>query len=112
MTTPPRRRLLLGGLIVCVLLVVVLSPLASSAPDGLERVARDHGFLGTARQHALRDSPVADYAMEGVDDDRLRTALAGVVGVAFTFAAAYALMRLVGTRRVKPDNDIDSGARS
>ena len=112
MSTSTRRRLLLGGFIVCVLLVALLGPLASSAPDGLDKVARDHGFDETARRHALRDSPVAGYAVDGVDNDRVGTALAGVIGVSITFAVAYVVLRLVRTRRANPDLEIDRGARS
>src|SRR5207253_1608486 len=48
----PRRRAgrlwWLAGLAIAALVVVILAPLASSDPDGLERVAQDHGFLASA----------------------------------------------------------------
>jgi hypothetical protein len=73
------------GLAVAVVLALVVSPFASSQPDGLERVAIDHGFAGQARGHAMADGPLADYAVTGVDGARLSTGLAGVIGVVVCF---------------------------
>ncbi|MFC1872112.1 PDGLE domain-containing protein [Chloroflexota bacterium] len=74
--------------IIC-LLVATLAPLASSAPDGLERVAEDHGFF------ALGEGPlfeiVADYVFPGIVNEALATILAGYLGVAVVFAIAYGL---------------------
>ena len=39
--------------------------------------------------------PTAGYAVEGVDDDRLSTGLAGVIGVTVTFAIAGGLFLVV-----------------
>ena len=49
-----RRRWWLVGLAVALLVVIVLAPLASSAPDGLERVAIDAGFAGQGNQDRFR----------------------------------------------------------
>ena len=57
----------LGGLAVALLLAFVVSPWASSEPDGLERVAIDQGFADNATDHATAGSPLADYAVSGVD---------------------------------------------
>lgn len=51
------RLLWFGGLLVAVVLAGAVSALASTAPDGLERVAEDHGF---AEQAAARAAAVAD----------------------------------------------------
>jgi PDGLE domain len=75
-----------AGLVVALILAFFVSPQASSQPDGLNRVAIDEGFAGQEAPHGLEDSPVAGYGVEGVDDERLSTGLAGVVGVAVTFA--------------------------
>ena len=53
----------------------------ASSPDGLEKVAEDQGFDRDEPDHALADGPLADYAVEGVDDERLSTGLAGLIGV-------------------------------
>jgi hypothetical protein len=74
------------GLAVALALAFFVSPEASSEPDGLNKVALDEGFAGQERAHATEDSPLAGYGVEGVDDDRLSTGLAGIAGVAVTFA--------------------------
>jgi PDGLE domain len=74
------------GLAVAFALAFFASPEASSKPDGLNKVAIDQGFSDQEKAHATEDSPLAGYGVEGVDDDRLSTGLAGIVGVAVTFA--------------------------
>lgn len=61
------------------LLVALFSPLASSDPDGLEKVAEDKGFIDEGK-----DPPyevIADYVFPWVDNEDLATILAGIVGV-------------------------------
>ena len=53
------------ALVFC-LLVATISPLASSAPDGLEKVAEDQGFIGAAKSSSFE--VVADYVFPGVDN--------------------------------------------
>jgi hypothetical protein len=90
--------LLAGGLAVTLLLALVVSGFASGEPDGLERVAEDEGFADTAEDHALADGPLADYAVRGVDNERLSTGLSGVTGVAVTFALGAGLFTLFRRR--------------
>lgn len=82
------KRLLVLGLLVSVLLAGVVSFYASSSPDGLEKVAEDIGFLETAEPHAIENSPLADYGVSGVDDERLSVGLSGLIGVALTAVVA------------------------
>ena len=94
------RRVRLGaflaaGLAVAAALAFFVGPRASSEPDGLERVAIDEGFADRESDHPLADSPTAGYETEGVDDRRLSTGVAGLVGVAVTFAVAGGLFLLV-----------------
>ena len=63
-----------GGLLVVAAIVVVLAPLASPDPDGLERVAEDHGFLGAARDALY--SIIPDYVFPGLTGNAA-TILAG-----------------------------------
>jgi hypothetical protein len=86
------------GLAVTAILAVVVSGVASSSPDGLERVAEDEGFIDEAEDHDLAGSPVADYGVEGVDNARLSTGLAGLIGITITFAVGYGLFALVRRR--------------
>jgi hypothetical protein len=88
------RALLVAALLV---LALVLAPLASSSPDGLERVAAEQGFADKATP--ARASPISDYALPGVDDPWLTGALAGLAGTAAVFTAGCATARLLRRRR-------------
>jgi PDGLE domain len=88
-----------GGLLLAAVLALVVSGFASSSPDGLERVAEDKGFLENAKDHLFADGPLADYAVKGVDNERLSTGLSGLIGVLVTFGVGWALFALVRRRR-------------
>jgi cobalt/nickel transport protein len=111
--TTGRRRA--GFWIAGVLLALVIaggaSHYASSSPDGLQRTAADTGFAHTARDSAAADSPLAEYTVSGVDDDRLSGGLAGVIGVAVVLVLAGGLTLLVRRRNGEPaDADADPAA--
>lgn len=91
-----RLALVLGA--VTLLIAGVVSFYASSSPDGLEHVAESTGFAHTAEEHAGSNGPLADYAVKGVDNERLSGGLAGVVGVAVTLVLAGGLTLLVRRR--------------
>lgn len=95
--------LVLVGLGLALALAFLVAPEASSKPDGLEKVAGDEGFLDGAQDHDLAGSPTADYGVEGVDNSRLSTGLAGALGIAVTFAAGGGLLFLV--RRSRGEDD-------
>jgi hypothetical protein len=78
-------------LLVALVLAGGVSFYASSSPDGLERVAEDHGFIETADEHAAADSPLADYQASGVEDSRLSTGAAGVAGALVVLVLAGGL---------------------
>jgi hypothetical protein len=105
-----------AGLVLAVALAFLVAPWASGEPDGLERVAIDEGFAETATDHPLGDSPTADYGVEGVDDDRLGTGLAGALGIAVTFALAFGALALVrragGGRAADGPNGSEDAERS
>lgn len=84
------------ALTIC-LAVVSLSPLASSAPDGLEKVAEDKGFAGLALQAPFE--VVANYVFPGIENEALATVLAGWLGTILVFGLAYGLARLVRAGR-------------
>ena len=92
-----------AGLLLAAALAVFVSPFASSSPDGLERVAEDEGFADTATEHRLGDSPVADYAVDGVDDERVSGGLAGLVGVLVTFGLGVGVFAVLRTLRPADD---------
>ena len=88
-----------AGLVVALLLAFFASPHASSSPDGLEKVAADKGVDSGVKDHAAADSPLADYGVKGIDDSKLSTGLAGVIGVILTFAVGMGLFLLLRWRR-------------
>lgn len=79
------------GLLVTLLVAGGLSLFASGEPDGLERVSIDEGFEDSAADHALADSPLADYGVSGVEGGA-GTSLAGIIGVAATLALTVGLL--------------------
>lgn len=85
----------LAGLAIA-LFVVLLSPLASSAPDGLERVAEDLGFSDRALGPLYAIIP--DYAFPGISTPALATIVAGVVGVLLIFVVTWLLARRMQRR--------------
>lgn len=81
----------------------VVSPFASTRPDGLERVAEDHGFADRGAPHALQESsPAPGYAFPGIEGERAATAVAGLVGTAGIFLAGAGLARLLRRRDAIP----------
>jgi hypothetical protein len=92
--------LLVAGIGIAIL-ITFFSPLASSEPDGLEKVAENEGFIETAK-----DAPytvIADYVFPWVDNEDVATVLAGIVGVlivaAIALTAAFLLWRLRAAQR-------------
>ncbi len=89
----------LVALIVC-LAVAIFSPLASSSPDGLERVAENKGFIDLAGNSPFEI--IADYAFPGIENEAVATIIAGVIGTLLLFGLAYGVaFLLISTRRKK-----------
>jgi len=86
------------ALLVC-LLVAVFSPLASSSPDGLERVAENKGFIGLAQEAPFQ--LIADYAFPGIGNEAVATILAGLIGTLILFGMAYGLAWLLKSRKAQ-----------
>jgi hypothetical protein len=87
-----------AGLLVALALAFFVSPQAGSQPDGLDKVASDQGFADQATTQRTEDSPLAGYGVDGVDNDRLSTGLAGVIGVSVTFVLAGGLFVVLRRR--------------
>ncbi len=82
------RAVLVTGLLAALLIAGFLSYYASGKPDGLEYVADQQGFAANAQEHQAGDSPLADYATRGVEDDRASSAVAGVTGTVLVLVIA------------------------
>jgi hypothetical protein len=72
------------ALAIAIGLATAASPFASASPDGLERVADDHGFAASADASG---GPLRDYSIPGIADPRVTTGLAGFAGTLIVFAA-------------------------
>ena len=79
------------------LALAVLSPLASPHPDGLERVAEDQGFIDRAQGSPVH--VITAYLFSGIQDQRLATVLAGLLGTVIVFALVFGLSWLLRRRR-------------
>ena len=80
-----------------VLAVVLLAPLASSDPDGLERLAENEGFAESATEAPY--SLLAEYLVPGVENETVALLLAGWIGVTGIFLLAGGLTLTVKRRR-------------
>lgn len=105
---PSHRAVWLAGLGASLVLAGVVSFYASSSPDGLERVASDHGIAAQEKEHAAGDSPLADYGVKDVENERLSGGLAGVIGVGATVAVGSGVFWAVRRRRSSGAGD-DAG---
>jgi cobalt/nickel transport system permease protein len=76
------RMVWLGGLGIA-LLLTLLSPFASTHPDGLEWVAEQQGFLGSAQPPVFNVIP--GYLFPGIANETIATIAAGVLGVLIVF---------------------------
>jgi cobalt/nickel transport protein len=92
-----KNPLVVVGLAVSLVIAGGISYYASSQPDGFEKSAGEIGFLDTAEDSPLAGSPLAEYGVAGVENDRLSGGLAGVIGVASTAAISFGIF--YGLRR-------------
>lgn len=118
MTTPSPRagltRFFVAFGVVALLIAGLVSSLASSDPDGLDSVTRNgcavtevdgqeqlsgECIAQNAKDHALSDSPLADYTVGG---DEGLGGLSGVIGVVATLVVAGGLFWLVRPRSKRP----------
>jgi len=83
------------GLLIA-LAIAFASPLASSHPDGLERVAEDKAFLDQAKDAPF--SILADYAVPGINNEAATTIFAGVIGVLVVSGVGYGVARVIDHR--------------
>ncbi len=97
-----KNPLIILGFVASLVLAGGVSYYASSHPDGFEKSAGEIGFLDTAKESPLKDSPLAEYGVAGVENERLSGALAGVIGVGAT--AGISFLIFYGLRRFNKSN--------
>ncbi|MCW6052516.1 energy-coupling factor ABC transporter permease [Lyngbya sp. CCAP 1446/10] len=73
----------------------LLSLFASSWPDGLEAVAEKYGFKDKEAVAIENPTPLAGYTVKGLEEQPIATSIAGVVGSALCFGAAFGIAQLV-----------------
>lgn len=84
------------SLIIALILAIFMSPLASSWPDGLEKVAEDKGFIEEALEEGVwKYSPIPDYAFPGVGSEVVATALAGLIGTLITITIGWLIGKFI-----------------
>ncbi len=92
---PLDRRAIAVGIVIIVAIAAGGSLVASSSPDGLERVATDLGFEGRAA--TSHTSPMPDYTVAGLPPT-LSGAVAGLVGAGVVGGLALVAGRLLAKR--------------
>lgn len=78
------------------LLIAVLSPLASKFPDGLDRFAEDHNFVGKVSEPAFTVIP--DYSLPGIDNEVVATIIAGLLGTLILFGLGFGLASMLKSK--------------
>jgi hypothetical protein len=91
------RRWWIGGIVIVALVVVILAPLASSDPDGLNRVAEDAGFIGSAQN--VIGGLLSGYDLPFVSDPNVSKVLSGLLGVGIVLLLMFVLGRVLARRR-------------
>jgi hypothetical protein len=81
------------------LVLATISPLASSSPDGLEKVAEDKGFINTGGEAMFEVA--AGYIFPGIENEALATIMAGWLGILALFTIVYGLAWLIKSRKGK-----------
>lgn len=90
-----KKRDILIGLGLAVILAI-FSFLASTLPDGLERIAEDKKFISKTTN--IIRSPIPDYLFPGINDEKLATTLASLSGVLIVFVLGMTLAKLIKKR--------------
>jgi hypothetical protein len=81
-----------------VVFLAVFTPLASSSPDGLERVVET---LGVAEHEPFWSGIMSDYAIAAIENPYVSTLLAGVFGTFMVLLAAFLLGKAMAPKSPK-----------
>ncbi|MDD2717365.1 MAG: energy-coupling factor ABC transporter permease [Candidatus Wallbacteria bacterium] len=91
------RRLVMFGLLISAGLAVFVAPWACPWPDGLEKVAENHGFISNSVSNPFFTSPFADYTLSCLKTPGVSIAAAGFIGILTAFACSYFLAVFVSS---------------
>jgi len=83
------------GLAIAALVAFLISPFASPWPDGLERVAKDQGFLERGEGSPAFAAPIPDYVFPGIDNKAWATSIAGLIGTLAIFGIGWGVAVLL-----------------
>lgn len=89
------KKLVFVGLILSFIVGFMLSPYASSLPDGLEKVATKYNL----KEKVLFDAPFKDYQVKILNNDRLATSFAGLIGTGIVFLSVVGLFKLISRKK-------------
>lgn len=92
------RYFLAAGLLTALFLAFMVSPFASKAPDGLERVSENHGF-NIQSGPAWHSSLIPDYVFPGIKNRILAKGLAGVAGTLCVFIIGFLFSYIIDRRK-------------
>ncbi len=82
------------GFALALLLAVFASPLASNAPDGLEKVAEQQQFAeDTPKIPFWQASMLPDYSVPGITSQGVSTGIAGLCGTAAMFVVGFLVVK-------------------
>ena len=93
------------GILIILIIAMALSLVASSYPDGLEKIAENYGFI----DRAVEILPegfflIPDYTFGGAENEYWQTSLAGLFGVLIIFAIfalVYLIYKAAGNKKRK-----------
>ena len=78
------------------LLALFLSPFASTSPDGLEKVAETKGFSEKGEGWKFwKHAPLSDYTIPWIKNEKVSTALSGLIGTLAIFFIALGIGKLI-----------------
>jgi cobalt/nickel transport protein len=100
------------GILIIFIIAMALSLAASSFPDGLEKVAENHGFIDKATVLFSEGFfLIPDYAFRGVENEYGQTSLAGFFGVLIIFAmfaVVYLIYWIAVARKTGKNNKLSN----
>jgi hypothetical protein len=85
----------LAAIAAIMVFLVVFIPLASSSPDGLERVVKT---FGVAEHAPLWNGIMSDYAIAAIESPYVSTLLAGVFGTFMVMLATFLLGKAIARK--------------